>query len=122
MMGPPVARPLELSCPETGVAGLGFPLLGFVGTEGHSPSLAHHRRRDIDPPDWAGAARWMAIGAGQAVVYGASALALAGIRSPRALEFTRRALEGAGKVLWMRPFRAPEYGATAAGPGTPASP
>lgn len=62
------------------------------------------------PPDRLGLLRWMIIGAGQMVVHGVAALALAALRSNRALDQGRRAIEGAGKLLWMRAFRPADYG------------
>ncbi|QGZ94779.1 glycosyltransferase family 2 protein [Terricaulis silvestris] len=51
--------------------------------------------------DFAGLAKHMAIGAGQAIVFGAaSAIALAG-STPRALALLDRAARGAGKVFWF---------------------
>jgi succinoglycan biosynthesis protein ExoM len=51
--------------------------------------------------DFAGLAKHMIIGAGQAVVFGAaSAIALAG-STPRALALLDRATRGAGKVFWF---------------------
>lgn len=50
--------------------------------------------------DWKGALRWMAIGAGQAAVYGlaAGAMWLAGAKGRLAM--TDRAVRGLGKVVW----------------------
>ncbi len=62
------------------------------------------------PPDWPGVARWMAIGAGQTLVYGALAAVLWAIRAPdRAFMFDRVA-RGAGKVLFGGPFARKFYG------------
>jgi glycosyltransferase involved in cell wall biosynthesis len=78
--------------------------------------------------DWAGVARWMAIGAAQTVVYGLAAAALWLIGSPRRLAMTDRAVRGLGKVVWWftprfygqaevkRTSANPEFGATR--PGT----
>lgn len=74
---------------------------------GQSPSVACAM---AVPPDRLGIARWMAIGAGQFVVHGLAALAFAAVRSSRALDQGRRAIEGAGKLLWMQPFRPSDYG------------
>jgi len=74
---------------------------------GQSPSMSCAM---ADPPDRAGVARWMAIGAGQFVVHGLLAVALSPFRSRKALDQARRAIEGAGKLLWMQPFRPSDYG------------
>ncbi|GAM99022.1 putative glycosyltransferase [alpha proteobacterium U9-1i] len=50
---------------------------------------------------YASLARHMAIGAGQACVYGASALVVAAGSGSRALLLLDRAARGAGKVLWF---------------------
>ena len=71
---------------------------------GQSPSLLCVWRQ---PPDVLGVGAWMVVGSGQAVVYGLSALCLTAIRSERALQLGGRAVEGLGKVFWMRPFRQP---------------
>lgn len=62
------------------------------------------------PPDWAGVLRWMAIGAGQALVFGALAAALWLIRSPDRAFMFDRAARGAGKVLFGGPFTRKFYG------------
>jgi glycosyltransferase involved in cell wall biosynthesis len=59
--------------------------------------------------DWAGVARWMAIGAAQAVVYGAAAGLLWLANSPRKLAMTDKAVRGLGKVVWW--FTPRFYGA-----------
>ncbi len=74
---------------------------------GQSPSIACALSV---PPDRLGVLRWMVIGAGQMVVHGLAGLALAVLRSNRALDQGRRAIEGAGKLLWMRAFRPADYG------------
>lgn len=72
---------------------------------GQGPSQKAARERD-----WAGLVRWMAIGAGQTVVFGGVAAAqwLTG-RSSRA-EWTDRAARGLGKLFWMSPFEPKLYG------------
>jgi len=63
-----------------------------------------------DPPDWLGVARWMAIGAGQTVVYGALA-AVQWLRRAEGRAFMLdRAMRGAGKVLFGGPFAKKFYG------------
>jgi len=64
------------------------------------------------PPDRLGVARWMAIGVGQAAVFGAVAgfkwLTGAGDRA----EWLDRAARGLGKTLWWGPFKIQFYGRT----------
>lgn len=61
--------------------------------------------------DWPGVARWMAIGAGQAAVWGAASLALAVIRHGKRAEAYDRTARGIGKLLWMKGFEPHFYGA-----------
>lgn len=65
------------------------------------------------PPDYAGAARWMLIGLGQAAVYGAQAGALWLMRSPRWPAVLDRAARGLGKTFWWGPFKIGFYGRSA---------
>jgi len=60
--------------------------------------------------DWAGVCRWMVIGAGQAVVWGAGAAVLALVRSPRRAELYDRAARGVGKLFWMKGLEPHFYG------------
>jgi len=64
------------------------------------------------PPDRLGVARWMAIGVGQAAVFGLVAgfkwLTGAGDRA----EWLDRAARGLGKTLWWGPFKIQFYGRT----------
>lgn len=62
---------------------------------GQSPSQICSRAGDR-----LGVARWMIIGAGQFVVYGAAALGLWLIRSPRRYRYADLAARGVGKVFW----------------------
>lgn len=62
------------------------------------------------PPDRAGIARWMVIGAGQACVYGLTALALWLFRRPERAFMLDRAVRGLGKVFWGSAFRQRFYG------------
>lgn len=61
---------------------------------------------------------WMAVGAGQAAIYGLAALAMKALRRPRRAFLYRRAAEGLGKVLWFPSLHPKLYGqaAIAAGP------
>jgi hypothetical protein len=65
------------------------------------------------PPDRVGVARWMAIGVGQAAVFGAVAglkwLTKAGDRA----DWLDKAARGLGKTLWWGPFKIHFYGRTA---------
>ncbi len=61
--------------------------------------------------NWPGVARWMLIGAGQAVVWGAAAAALTLAARPGRAEMYDRAARGLGKVLWTRGFEPQFYGA-----------
>jgi succinoglycan biosynthesis protein ExoM len=67
-----------------------------------------------DPPDWAGVARWMVIGLGQAAVYGLVALGKWSILAPDRALALDRAVRGLGKTLWFGPFQMSFYGRTAA--------
>lgn len=61
--------------------------------------------------DWPAVLRWMVIGAGQTVVWGAAALALTLIRSPKRADLYDRTARGVGKLLWMKGFEPHFYGA-----------
>lgn len=66
-----------------------------------------------NPPDRLGVARWMAIGLGQAAVFGA----VAGVKwltgSADRADWLDRAARGLGKALWWGPFKIQFYGRTA---------
>lgn len=64
------------------------------------------------PPDRMGVARWMAIGVGQAVVYGAVAAMAWIVRAPDRAQRLDRAARGLGKTLWFGPFKLGFYGQT----------
>ena len=61
--------------------------------------------------DWPGVARWMLIGAAQAVVWAAAAAALTLTARPKRAEMYDRVARGLGKVLWTRRFEPHFYGA-----------
>lgn len=61
--------------------------------------------------DWPGVARWMLIGAAQAVVWGTAAAALTLTARPARAEMYDRAARGLGKVLWTPGFEPQFYGA-----------
>jgi len=60
--------------------------------------------------DWPGVARWMAIGAAQATVWGAASAALTVIASPKRAETYDRTARGIGKLFWMKGFEPQFYG------------
>ncbi len=61
--------------------------------------------------NWPGVARWMMIGAAQAVVWGAASAALTLVASPARAAMYDRTARGVGKVLWMSGFEPHFYGA-----------
>lgn len=61
--------------------------------------------------DWAGVARWMAVGAAQAVVWGAASAVLTVIAHPKRAELYDRTARGVGKLFWMKGFEPHFYGA-----------
>jgi glycosyltransferase involved in cell wall biosynthesis len=67
-----------------------------------------------DPPDRMGLARWMVIGAVQALVFGVLAGFWWLLGSPRFAFTLDRAARGLGKVLWWNAFRSEFYGRSAA--------
>ena len=75
-------------------------------TYGQGPSQTAAFRRDR-----LAVAKWMAIGAGQTVVYGAAAAALWLVGHPRRAHMLDRTAQGLGKVLWMPWFEFRFYGA-----------
>lgn len=62
------------------------------------------------PPDRLGVAGWMAVGVGQAAVFGALALAKWLLRRPDFAFTLDRAAQGLGKTLWWGPFKVHFYG------------
>ena len=56
---------------------------------------------------------WMAVGAGQAVVYGLAGAVLALAGSSNALDLLDRSARGLGKVFWTRRFEPRVYGSAA---------
>lgn len=64
-----------------------------------------------DAQDWLSVARWMAIGAAQSIVWGAAALVLTLIASPRRAAMLDRSARGLGKLFWMKGFEPHFYGA-----------
>src|SRR5690606_7906985 len=61
--------------------------------------------------DWPAVLRWMVIGAGQAVIWGAVAAVMTLIGSARRAEFYDRTARGVGKLFWMKGFEPHFYGA-----------
>ena len=74
---------------------------------GQGPSYACMAQR---PPDRLGAAYWMGVGLGQAVVYGAVAALKWLARTPDRADALDRAARGLGKLLWFPPFKPKLYG------------
>ena len=61
--------------------------------------------------DRMGVAKWMAVGAAQAAVFGSAAAALWVLRRPERADMIDRAARGLGKVLWQPRFEPRFYGA-----------
>lgn len=55
-------------------------------------------------------AYWMSVGAAQAAVYGVAAAAAWAVNAPSRAELLDRAVQGAGKLLWFKPFAPELYG------------
>lgn len=64
------------------------------------------------PPDRVGVVKWMAIGVGQSVVYGAVATVAWITGAPDRAQRLDRAARGLGKTLWFGPFKLSFYGQT----------
>jgi succinoglycan biosynthesis protein ExoM len=60
--------------------------------------------------DWPAVLRWMIIGAGQTVVWGAGAAAMTLIGSSRRADLYDRTARGVGKLFWMKGFEPHFYG------------
>ena len=65
------------------------------------------------PPDRLGVARWMVVGAGQAMAFGALAAVKWLTRAPDRAFTLDQAARGLGKVLWGGPFKRGFYGQSA---------
>lgn len=86
-------------------ATLGYALArAFAYGQGPSQTAAAAR-------DWPAVLRWMVIGAGQTVVWGAGAAALTLIASPKRADLYDRTARGIGKLFWMKGFEPHFYGA-----------
>ncbi|MFI4935435.1 MAG: glycosyltransferase family 2 protein [Caulobacterales bacterium] len=70
-----------------------------------------------NPPDRRGVARWMALGALQACVFGLMAAVHWLLRAPHRAFTLDRAARGLGKLLWWGPFKLHFYGRPAAQAG-----
>ena len=82
-------------------------------TYGQGPSVACVSTR---PRRWGKLLFWMAVGFGQALVFGAiAAMKWAMGASDRAIPLDR-AVQGLGKIFWFSPFRVGIYGAAAVRP------
>lgn len=73
---------------------------------GQGPSQTAAKARD-----WPAVARWMGVGAAQAVVFGMAALGLTLVLSPRRADMLDRAARGVGKLFWMSGLEPHFYGA-----------
>lgn len=76
----------------------------FAYGQGPSQTAAKQSR-------WIALARWMVVGAGQAVVFGTAALMMTLIRHPRRAFMMDRAARGLGKLAWMPGLEPKFYGA-----------
>ena len=65
-----------------------------------------------DPVDWRGVLGWLAVGVGQAVVFGLLAGLKWMLRAPDRAFAADRAARGFGKVFWWGPFKIKFYGLT----------
>lgn len=79
-------------------ARLGYALARAV-SYGQSPSQLALRRGDL-----AGLLKWMAIGVGQMLVYGLSALVLLLALNRRWIDMADKAARGLGKIVWFNDF------------------
>lgn len=60
--------------------------------------------------DWPGVARWMAIGAAQAIIWGLASVVLTALNRPARADTYDRTMRGIGKLLWMKGFEPHFYG------------
>ena len=90
-----------------GRANLGYAMRrAFAYGQGPTEACVAARR-------WAGVARWMAVGAAQATVFGLLAALQWLARAPGRAEALDRAARGLGKLLWFGVFRIEFYGRAA---------
>lgn len=89
-------------------ARLGYTLRRAFGY-GQGPSTICWRK---SPPNIAGLLMWMTIGAGQACIYGLTAIFLWAIRSPKRANMLDKSVRGLGKLFWFPPFSMKFYGAS----------
>ena len=86
-------------------ATLGYALArAFAYGQGPSQTAAAAR-------DWPAVLRWMVIGAGQTVVWGAGAAVMTLIGSSKRADLYDRTARGVGKLFWMKGFEPHFYGA-----------
>ena len=86
-------------------ATLGYALArAFAYGQGPSQTAAAAR-------DWPAVLRWMVIGAGQTVVWGAGAVVMTLIGSSKRADLYDRTARGVGKLFWMKGFEPHFYGA-----------
>ncbi len=74
---------------------------------GQGPGM---REWSTHPRSWIGAAGWMAVGAGQMLVYGPLALLAFAARHPRRAFAYRRFVESLGKIFWFPVLNIRFYG------------
>lgn len=86
-------------------ATLGYALArAFAYGQGPSQTAAAAR-------DWPAVLRWMIIGAGQTVIWGAGAAVMTLIGASKRAELYDRTARGVGKMFWMKGFEPHFYGA-----------
>jgi len=106
----PAAWVIEHAPPER--SRVGYALARAVGY-GQTPSQMAAREGR-----WLGVAKWVAIGLAQMAVFGAAALGLWLVRSPKWIELADRAARGLGKTLWFAHLNFYGVGALARSQGT----
>jgi succinoglycan biosynthesis protein ExoM len=72
---------------------------------GQGPSQTAAKARN-----WPGVARWMIVGAAQAIVWGAAAAVLTLFMRPSRADMLDRTARGLGKIFWMKGFEPQFYG------------
>lgn len=75
---------------------------------GQGPSRMH---ADLGPFNPFGLAKWMCIGAAQFMIFAPLATLCRHLKPRRYFHYLSKASQGAGKVLWQKPFRPKLYGA-----------
>ena len=104
----PAAQIFEDPLPERLRLGYAIPRAFAYG---HGPTV---ERAVSSPPDWAGVARWMAVGIAQALAFGLLAAGKWLVGAEDRAFALDRAARGLGKTLWWGPFNIQFYGLTPA--------